>query len=240
MARGYYRYRIVHYFAVFFAICMVALGLYVDFHPVWYMNLLDKLIIYCSPMLLLFLDLRLHLKHLPNASEKRRIQYRMLKLIFLIYLIALATLLFLGSTFRAGVAERNIWKVDPFSQDHIDYYLNLKPLKSVKMYVSAFVNQTMTLRIIILNIVGNLIAFAPFGFFIPVIYSKKIKNIFSFVLVVTLSCITMEFIQFITMVGQADIDDLLLNLIGAVITYLFVHIPPIRKAVHKRLPYGDF
>ena len=240
MARGYYKYRIVHIFAVFFAVCMVALGLYVDFHPLWYMNLFEKFIIYLAPMILLFWDLQLHLKNLPSVGEKRNIQRRMMKMIFLIYIIALATLLFLGSTFRAGLSERNIWKVEPFSKDHIKYYLNLELLKSVKMYSNAFVNHTMTLRIIILNMVGNLIAFAPFGFFIPVIYSKKIKNIFSFVLVVALSCITMEFIQFITMVGQADIDDLLLNVMGAVITYLFVYIPPIRKAIHAKLPYGDF
>lgn len=240
MKKVRYQYRFIHYFSVLFAVYMVALGLYVDFHPTWYMSLWEKIVIYVSPMLLLLWDMKLHLKHLEDTQEKIRLQRRMLKGIFAIYLIALMTLLFLGSTFRRGFEDRNIWQVEPFSQDHIDYYCNLKVFKSVRMYYHAFVNHTMTMRIIVLNLVGNLIAFVPFGLFVPLIYRKRIHNILQFTILAILCSTAMEFVQFITMVGQADIDDVILNVLGAVIMYLIVYIPPIHRMIHRFLPYGDF
>ena len=160
--------------------------------------------------------------------------------IFVIYVIALATLLFLGSTSGGGIYHRNIWDVEPFSKDHFDYYCNLHLLKSVKMYYHAFQNGTMSLKLIVLNLVGNLIAFAPFGFFLPVVFGRKVRNVGQFLLAVTFASVLCELIQFITMVGQGDIDDVLLNVLGALLVYMVVHIPIIRKLIRKILPYGDF
>lgn len=235
-----YEYRIIHFFSLLFAVYMVGLGLFVDFSPEWYMNLWEKLIIYFSPMLLLFMDMKLHLRKLEEEEEKRTIQYKTMRRIFTIYVIALATLLFLGSTFRGGIYHRNIWNAKPFSQDHFDYYCNLHLMKSVKMYYHAFQDGSMSLKLIALNLLGNLIAFAPFGFFLPVTFGKKIRNVGQFLLAVTFASVLCELIQFITMVGQGDIDDVLLNVLGALIIYLLVHIPIVRELIRKVLPYGDF
>lgn len=235
-----YPYKYIHYFSLLFSGVMITLGLIVDFNPVWYMNGTEKILIYVTPMLLLFFDMKFHLKYLKDKNEKQQLQKRMLQGIFIIYIIALATLLFLGSTFRRGFYERNIWQVEPFSKNHLEYYCNLVPLKSVKMYYKAWKNHSMDLNIIFLNVAGNLLAFAPFGFFIPVLYNHKVKNIISFFFIAAFSSAMVELIQFLTMVGQADIDDVILNTLGAVIVYGFVHIPIIKKTIQKVLPFGKF
>ena len=235
-----YPYRIIHIFSLLFAVYMVGLGLFVDFNPTWYMSLWEKVVIYFTPVLLLFFDMKLHLHKLEDRQEKVTLQHKTMRRIFLIYLIALATLLFLGSTFRLGFFERNIWHAKPFTKEHFKDYCNFKFFKSIKMYYHAYLYHSMTTRTIVLNLLGNLIAFAPFGFFISVLYRKKFKNIFFFTVLVIGASILCEFIQFITMVGQADVDDVLLNTIGAVMMYIFMYLPPIHKLTHKILPYGNF
>ena len=65
-----------------------------------------------------------------------------------------------------------------------------------------------------INIVGNIIAFAPFGFFLPVISrrSKKWYNTVTFGVYLSL---ILETLQLIFKVGSFDVDDLFLNTLGA-------------------------
>ena len=69
-----------------------------------------------------------------------------------------------------------------------------------------------------MNIFGNLLIFMPYGVFLPLIFKKqeKFKNFF---ITITLSVVAIELLQFITMSGSCDIDDLILNVIGAVIVF---------------------
>lgn len=232
-------YKYIHFFAIIFSISVVTMGLIVDFHPGWYMNGWEKILVYVSPMLLLFFDMNVHLKYIESIERKKQLQIRTLKGIFTIYIIVLATLLFLESTFRRGFADRNIWQVVPFSKDHIKYYSNLIPLKSVTMYYTAFQKKSMSLTIITINVLGNLLAFAPFGFFIPILYKKKVQNVFKFLIIATISSTLVEVIQFLTMVGQADIDDVILNVLGALIIYILMHLPFIKRLMVRMFPYTD-
>lgn len=131
-------YKYIHISSIFFSISLVTLGLVVDLNPMWYMNGWGKVVVYVTPMLLLYFDMNIHLRYIKSIERKKQLQIRTLKGIFAIYIIVLATLLFLQSTFRRGFADRNIWQVIPFSKDHIKYYSNFIPLKSVTMYYTAF------------------------------------------------------------------------------------------------------
>lgn len=80
------------------------------------------------------------------------------------------------------------------------------------------------------NVVGNIVIFIPFGFFISrYINAKKISNI---VLISFISSLTIEIVQL--QIGRAmDIDDILLNVVGAIIGFLaFVAL----RAIKKHLP----
>ena len=81
---------------------------------------------------------------------------------------------------------------------------NLKPFKSIRMYVEAYRRHSMSIRVISINILGNLAAFMPCAIFMPVIF-KKMRKFRYFLLAVTGIVILAETIQFLTMVGQAII-----------------------------------
>jgi glycopeptide antibiotics resistance protein len=72
-------------------------------------------------------------------------------------------------------------------------------------------------RLFIKNVLGNMLLFIPYGFFMA--YYLKLKKPYSiFILSLIVSC-TIEFTQLL--IGRVfDVDDILLNLIGGMIGYL--------------------
>lgn len=69
------------------------------------------------------------------------------------------------------------------------------------------------------NIFGNVLGFIPFGFILPVI-SRGFRN--GFLIILSGFCLSLcvETIQLVTKVGCFDVDDLILNTLGAAVGYL--------------------
>lgn len=68
----------------------------------------------------------------------------------------------------------------------------------------------------IINIGGNIGVFMPIGFSLPIIFGWRFKRaIISFVLFISV----LEVLQLITRRGSLDVDDILLNTVGAAIGY---------------------
>ena len=67
-----------------------------------------------------------------------------------------------------------------------------------------------------LNLAGNVIGFLPFGFIVPVMH-KKMESFWKVSLLGFLFSLCVETIQLITKVGCFDVDDLILNTLGAMI-----------------------
>lgn len=86
--------------------------------------------------------------------------------------------------------------------------VRLKPLASTVYFVS----NSLFWRDIVINLVGNIVMFIPFGFLgwiFPKLNQHKILIInFVFVLIIV------ESMQYFTRLGVFDIDDILLNSIG--------------------------
>ncbi len=224
-----------HYTALIFAVLMAAIGLAMDLDQTYYMGGMQKILIYVTPILVLFIEMVYQMRRTDDAEQKRKIQRRSYIYMFVIYLIAAATLLFLGSSFRRAFGDRNIWEAEPFTREHYELYCNLKPFKSIEMYVHAYQKQSMPLRLIAVNIFGNLAAFMPCALFMPVIWSRRMTKYRYFLPAVIVMVVLAELIQFVTMVGQADIDDVILNTAGASIAFAFR--PLIRYLEGK---FGDF
>ncbi|WP_160725041.1 VanZ family protein [Bacillus sp. USDA818B3_A] len=75
---------------------------------------------------------------------------------------------------------------------------------------------------IILNIAGNIILFLPFGFLLPLSW-RKVNTIYKAILIGALLSITVECAQIIYPDRLTDIDDVILNTLGAALGYrLFV------------------
>lgn len=80
-----------------------------------------------------------------------------------------------------------------------------------------------------INIVGNVVCFMPFGFLLPTISKSKIvKNVVGVFFCTVLFTTAIETIQLVTKVGAFDIDDIILNTIGGILGYLVM-----RVTLHK-------
>ena len=85
----------------------------------------------------------------------------------------------------------------------------------------------------IINLVTNLLLFAPMGFFIPILFDKEIKSIKQFGIVMILITILVEIVQFITYSGSTDIDDIILNITGATIVYMLMKTKFVKRLLNK-------
>lgn len=71
----------------------------------------------------------------------------------------------------------------------------------------------------IANLAGNIVMFIPLGLLIPPLWRRqRCYPVFLITMALVICC--MEAIQFFTGLGTADIDDLILNLIGVTIGFI--------------------
>lgn len=69
------------------------------------------------------------------------------------------------------------------------------------------------------NLVGNVLIFVPFGFGLPYVLQKG-RNFFIMLVNVFLFVVGIEVFQLFSAFGAFDVDDILLNCVGAVTGYL--------------------
>ncbi|WP_178381906.1 VanZ family protein [Paenibacillus sp. P32E] len=100
------------------------------------------------------------------------------------------------------------------------WHLQIRPFEtlwpSIKLIMSGTGGPAMH------NLIANVIVFIPMGLLIPMLLSKP-----SFVKAIGISIgliATVELLQFITLLGVADIDDVIVNTSGAIIGYIFYSI----------------
>lgn len=73
----------------------------------------------------------------------------------------------------------------------------------------------------LLNFVMNIVAFVPFGFFLPLLSRNKHgKNIFYVMFSALEFTLVIEIVQLVLKVGTFDVDDIMLNSIGGFLGYL--------------------
>ncbi len=76
----------------------------------------------------------------------------------------------------------------------------------------------------IYHLVGNIIWFIPFGFLLPLtnFSSKKSTNIKKILTSSVILSLLIEILQFIFNTGISDIDDIIINVLGAMLGYFFI------------------
>lgn len=140
---------------------------------------------------------------------------------FILYVIMLLNLTLFDEYFgRHGLAMISNNYNDFKSYLNISY--NLIPFATIKNYIIALNNGNLTLINFIYNIFGNLLAFAPFAFFLPRLF-KSVNKTYKFIILTSIFIIIIETLQIITQSGSFDIDDYILNIIGAIIIHIIVN-----------------
>ncbi len=109
------------------------------------------------------------------------------------------------------------------------YRYNLELFKEIRRFWNN--RDSLGVSTVITNLVGNIIAFAPFGFFLPM-FLRVGKNIFGCVGLSALFSLAVETVQLFSKVGAFDVDDILLNAIGGLVgwlCYFLIWIPMTKK-----------
>lgn len=144
------------------------------------------------PMITLFVVIMVifRISRIINNHERFIFYKEFYNLLFIIYLLLLYYLLLSTENASSG--------------------LNLTPFKEITRH-QLFSTQ------FFYNVIGNIVLFIPFGFFVSDFI--KAKKTYQILIVSTLISLTAELIQF--KIGRAfDIDDIILNVIGAILGFI--------------------
>nr|WP_294660435.1 VanZ family protein [uncultured Blautia sp.] len=141
---------------------------------------------------------------MSKNSAKRRIKH-LGAMLFVIYILLLIYFLFFSEEYGRVAAEERI------------YRYNLIPFVEIRRFW--IYREQLGVFAVITNLLGNVIGFIPYGFILPVI-ARKCRSGFFIILSGFGLSLLVETIQLITKVGCFDVDDLILNTLGAALGYL--------------------
>ena len=137
-------------------------------------------------------------------STKRKIKFLSV-LLFILYVLLLVYFLFFSEEYGRVTAEERV------------YRYNLVPFVEIRRF--CIYRKQLGMFALITNLFGNVIGFIPYGFILPVIAHKCRNGLFIVASGFSLSLLV-ETVQLIAKVGCFDVDDLILNTLGAAIGYM--------------------
>lgn len=143
-------------------------------------------------------------------------------LLFAAYLLLLFYLLF--------VRNRVEWDIS--YSEYINTSVNLIPFRTIGEYIAHFFDHTLSRSNVIMNLAGNVAALFPMGIFLPCV-SSKFRSAWRIAVTVFVLIFICECIQLFLRVGSFDIDDLILNILGALLAYGIWKLKPVNAALRK-------
>ena len=180
-----------------------------EFMPRFFLSTAGRLVLLCTSCGFLWLGGFFLTKKTGN-NRPMKINLR----IFLaLYLLLFATLTLFDPLWgrNGGFVS---WNRELFDM-YVHNSLNLVPFKTVLQYFNRG-----TVSQFVVNIIGNLVCLMPLGILLP-LNSEKQRRTWIFLLTCVLVVASVEILQFVTLSGSCDIDDLILNVSGAFLIYLF-------------------
>ncbi len=151
-----------------------------------------------------------------NNSKKEKILKIICYMIFIIYLLCLTKIvLFKYNNLKQVIENILNGELNGFRS------INIIPLNSIVDFIK-IISEGYFARGFN-NIIGNVLVFSPLGYFLPMLFkkTKKVRYTMLFSLIISL---IYESLQYILYLGSADIDDVILNLLGAFIGFGFYKI----------------
>ena len=140
-----------------------------------------------------------------------RTMRRVAWIFFIIYIIVMLMLLF--------VLARDQYDVSRPYSELIRENHNLIPFYTLRSQIRClFSSRRSLVRYAIVNLGGNTLLFVPLGFFLPLCF-RKLRGFFKTLFTAAAIMTVVELLQLFTLRGYADIDDLILNLLGTAVGY---------------------
>lgn len=135
----------------------------------------------------------------------------LISLFFIVYLVVLVNVIILKDG-TALVMAKHRTQIS-FSQKINQ--INIVPLVNT---IIPYLKGGPSIRISIENLLGNIFAFSPLGFFLPLLLKQctRLKNTLLVSFVISL---LIEIVQLIFSIGACDIDDIILNVFGSLLGF---------------------
>lgn len=143
-------------------------------------------------------------------DERKSILFR--RTIFFIYLLIVIKLIIFKYPYEQLKAIADSWEKGVILEG-LDT-ANFTLFKTIRMYIK-YSYKLNSFE----NLIGNIVVFVPYGFLFPCVL-KKGSNFFVMLLNAFLFVAGIEIFQLFSAFGAFDVDDILLNCVGAVIGYL--------------------
>ena len=188
-------------------------------------NTISRLILLCGSCLFLYFGGFFLSKYLNN-NKPMKIN---LWIYFILYIILLLTLTLFDPMYGRSFSIVD-WSNELFNK-YISNSFNIIPFHTIIDYISKF-NSLYDTKTIMVNLLGNLIALMPMAIFLPK-KKKKTRKLKKFLLTVIIIVFGIEIVQFLTLTGSCDIDDIILNTVGAVFAYMIFKINSINNLIRN-------
>lgn len=140
--------------------------------------------------------------------KKRRIIRIISRIFFVIYMLILGYFLLLSDGFGR-------------SEGYSDYRYNLVPFQEIIRFIKyrAYIDFSS----VIINLLGNVVAFMPFGALIRWVVNRRVRW-YQAVVYTFLFSLCVELLQLVAMVGVFDVDDLILNTLGGLLGFFVYYL----------------
>ena len=146
-------------------------------------------------------------------AKKKTNRQPFVRFLFLLYGLVLLWLLFGRSQgWVEGISYKQMLRQN----------VNLMPLLTIKnyWYVVRHGTDPALIRHCVINLVGNVLLFIPIGYWLVRLW-PRFRNFFLFLATCAGIILLVEALQLFTLLGSFDVDDIILNLAGMTIGYLF-------------------
>ena len=171
-----------------------------------FLNTLNETVLKIWPELMIFIVVLIAVRivALKNSSKKFCFHEEFLNLLFIIYILLLFELL-TGAENNSGAG------------------VNIVPFSEIFRY-------SFGSKMFIYNVLGNILLFVPYGYFVT--RYTETKSVFQIFIVSLITSFTVEFLQ-VRLGRSFDVDDIMLNVVGGILGY-FVYIA--LNAIRTHLP----
>lgn len=220
--------KIINSIIIIFSVILIGFVMIFSILPNIVLNPLVTIGGFAVPIFIILITMIVQIKKSTYTQEKNKIRNFWLKTLFIIYCLLLITILFLNNQYRIGGFQ----DINTFSKEHFEM-INIIPFATIIGYISRLISQDINISIVVINVITNLLLFAPMGFFIPMLFKDKIKNIKQFGITIVIITLIIEVLQFVTYRGATDIDDIILNTMGAIIVYVLMKTKVVKNILIK-------
>ena len=151
--------------------------------------------------------------------------------LFLFYIILIVDFTLIDDALGRDIFGVLKWNTAEFNR-YINESTNLIPFETLKLFLNAFKSGTLPFWSVFENVFGNFVAFMPLPFFTVCLF-KKINKWYTLFAVTLISVLLIELLQLLLLTGASDIDDVILNVSGAMLFYALLRIPAVSRLLNR-------